>query len=125
MGVVRVTIYHGYEKDGRMVFGLGESATPDLLVDQYSYNTDNPGAELERVFLDNNAGAPGGKDLSVTYRTRSLSVGDIVYVHGGGYHLVENTGFSELTRTAFLAILQTTMEDIHDRRDTLNNKESK
>lgn len=142
MGYVRVTIYHGYEEDGRMVFDLDQKPLPAIIVRAYSYLGPEPpitgsaalGSELvtreipealEKVFLDNNAGAPGGADLSIKFETRSLSVGDIVQfsdVDGSSFHLVQHLGFADLTLDEFMDIPLVTIGNVRERIQALTDK---
>ena len=129
---MRVTIYHGYESDGRMVFGLNgtEETIPDVIVNSYSYEDEaasDIAGGLEQIFLDNNAGAPGGKDYPVKYQARSLSVGDIVEIAGlyaSSFSLVASVGFVRLPKAAFEAIPQVTIENVRERQDALNEQRS-
>jgi len=117
---MRVTIYHGYEEDGRMVFSFDDPATPSLLVEMYSYFTED--YEAETIYRRNNA--VDGTEENVKAQARSLSVGDIVKLtpaFGPSTYLpVETMGFETMTQAEFDTIPQTTMVDIRARQDALN-----
>lgn len=121
---MRVTVHHGYETDGRMVFGFGETATPDVLVEMYSYEADyaNVDEALGRVFRENNA--VDGSEYNVQNKARSLSVGDVFVLNDAAAFLVESFGFTALDPTEFQSIPHTTMEDIHERINALNEGRS-
>lgn len=128
MGIVKVTIYHGYEEDGRMVFGLGdESAMPSIVVEAYSYETDRDGTDPEVIFRRNNA--VDGSEYNVLNQARSLSVGDVVKVASAFYkptfHLVESVGFSAMLSQDFDKIPQVTKENVRERQNALNQQARK
>ncbi len=92
-----VSIYHGYESDGRMVFGYGKTAMPEIAVFAYSYQTDK-NVDLDIIYRRNNA--VDGTEYNVLNEARSLSVGDIIGIahpqNGSvvSFYLVEVMGFT-------------------------------
>jgi hypothetical protein len=125
-----VTIYHGYEADGRMVFPLDTSALPELLVEKYSYHTDDR-TSLDDIYRDNNA--VDGSEWNVQFEARSLSIGDIIgfrtSIKDGSvwrtpeiYTVVDSFGFTPVSADRFDSITKTTEEDIKDRRFELNRR---
>lgn len=121
-----VTIYHGYESDGRMVFGFdGEKATPDIAVLAYSYKTDRAGTDLDVIYRRNNA--VDGTEYNVFHKARSLSIGDIVGIahpEAGAvvdFHLVSSVGFTLIASDSDLpsAIKLVTKEQVRAIREAL------
>jgi hypothetical protein len=95
---MRVTIYHGYDGSGRMVFPYDNGARPDIAVEAYTYEmsdllNNDPNEILEVVWRYNNV--VDGTEAPVIFGTRSLSIGDIVGLDETLY-LVEGTGWTEI-----------------------------
>ncbi len=105
-----------------MVSGFGDSTTPDLVVRAYGYDTTvsdiyDTDTILEGIFRDNNV--VDGNEYPVKFKTRSLSVGDIVGLADFelpgqvGYHLVSSMGFTLLSSLPGTLI---TSDDLRERR---------
>ena len=117
-----VTIYHGYENDGRMA----QHPLPDILVAKYAYETDR--SSLDEIYRDNNA--VDGTEQNVRNKARSLSVGDIIGfrkdIREGHspeiFTVVDSYGFTPVSEEVFATIPQVTEEDVKARRDELNRK---
>lgn len=120
-----VSIYHGYESDGRMVFGYGKTAMPEIAVFAYSYQTDLDGTDLDVVYRRNNA--VDGTEYNVLAQVRSLSVGDIVGIarYDAGavvdFHLVETMGFTLIASDGEFpsAIELVSKDEVRARKDAL------
>lgn len=112
---MKITIYHGYESDGRMVFGLSDGAgeLPELLVEKYTYETDR--TESEEIYRDNNAVT--GDEINVQHKARSLSVGDVVKWEDGTLAMVASFGFFDLLELPGKIV---TEQFVKDARDELN-----
>lgn len=109
-----ITIYHGYEFDGRMVAGLPGMTLPDILVEAYTYQTFDD--ELDAIWRQNNA--VDGTEVNVQNEARSLSVGDVVGINGVLW-LVESLGWTELEGLPGELV---TAENVTERREELNRK---
>jgi hypothetical protein len=129
-----VTIYHGYEADGRMVSGLDDTALPEILVEKYTYETER--TTLDEIYRDNQA--VDGTEQNIKHEARSLSIGDIIGFRSGvkdglsigvpvwrtpeTHTAVVTYGFVGLTADEFDGIPKVTQADIKDRRDALNRR---
>jgi len=113
--VSKVTIYHGYEADGRMVSVARDinSALPFIAVKAYSYETDMAGIDLDVIYRQNNA--VDGSEYNVLNEARSLSIGDIIEIGDGEFHLVGTLGFTQISQQIFDAILLISKEARKDR----------
>jgi len=110
----KVTIYHGYESDGRMVSPLeNNSALPTIAVKAYSYETDQAGIDLDVIYRMNNA--VDGREYNVLNEARSLSIGDVIEIGVGEFHLVGSVGFSQISQDLFDSILLISKEARKDR----------
>lgn len=109
-----ITIYHGYDEDGRMVFPYFDDQVPHILVRAYAYETNR--TQLDEIWRDNNA--VDGTEMNVLNKARSLSIGDVIAASVGDalpqYTLVTTDGFKEMGDV--LPARLVTQDEVRDRQ---------